>query len=353
MKTSDFDYRYPETLVGLGTSAQGPDSRLLCVSRSRNEISHHQVGDLTELLSSSDVLVINTTKVIPARFKMRKLSGELLEGLWVGSRESEPLCWLKGKLKAGDRLQFDQLGEIKIKERSGREALLETSLPSFVQWLKKNGLPPLPPYIRQARQAQNLEESFLSDSEYYQSIFAKSENGYSVAAPTASLHFNEALFDQLKAKGVEVLEVVLNVGIGTFAGIEVEDISEHQMHAEMVEISPDVWRQIKQKREAGSKIVALGTTAMRALESAAALPDEKLLESSFETRLFISPGFQFQIVDKLITNFHQPRSSLLVLVASFMEPGKESLEGNWRRAYNEAIERSYRLFSFGDAMLIE
>lgn len=353
MKTSDFNYRYPETLVGLGASAQGPDSRLLRFSRARNEISHHRVEDLTTLLSSSDVLVINTTKVIPARFKMRKSSGELLEGLWVGSRGSEPLCWLKGKLKAGDVLVFEQLGELKIKERSGREALLEVSLPAFVEWLKKNGLPPLPPYIRQARQAQKLEESFLSDAEYYQSIFAKSENGYSVAAPTASLHFNEDLLNRIKKKGVQVYEVVLNVGIGTFAGIEVEDLSEHQMHAETVEISPHVWTQIKQKKQEASKIVALGTTAMRALESAAALEDERLLESSFETSLFISPGFQFQIVDKLITNFHQPRSSLLVLVASFMEPGKEVVEGSWRRAYDEAIEKSYRLFSFGDAMLVE
>jgi len=311
-------------------------------------IEHLHFRGFPELLRGGDLLVLNETRVIPARVHGRRIpSGGEVELLFLrpahGShydpRASRWLALAKpGKrLRAGERVGFGELGEATIRDVHDdgvREVELKLSV-DFETFLARAGELPLPPYVT---------ESSSEAQAGYQTIFARDPG--SVAAPTASLHFTQAIFERLKSKGVEIAKLSLDVGLGTFRPLQTERLEEHVMHSECYSIPEDTARAIALAKEEGRRVIAAGTTAMRALE-ASALKHGTVSAARDETDLFIQPGFQFMVVDALLTNFHLPRSTLLVLVCAFA--GRERI----LRAYAEAIEQRYRFFSFGDAMFIE
>jgi len=347
MKLSDFHYELPEELIAHHPAGRRSDSRLLCMDRRSGALEHRIFHQLPELLTDRDLLVFNNTRVIPARLLGAKETGGRLEALLerVLSRD-EALVQLRASKPPGPgtRLFFDARrdGRVPLEaEVLGRENeffrlrfLASAALPDV---LDGYGHMPLPPYIRR--------EDGPEDEERYQTVFG--ERSGAVAAPTAGLHFDEALLSRLREQGVESATVTLHVGSGTFQPVRVENISEHRMHSEWIEVSREVCDQVRACRQRGGRVVAVGTTAVRSLESAA-LGSKNGLPRPVrgETDIFIYPGYDFQAVDAMITNFHLPGSTLILLVSAFA--GRE----NVLAAYREAVARRYRFFSYGDAMLI-
>ena len=343
MKVSLFDYHLPEKLIAQYPLPGRDESRLLVLNRSTEDIQHAAFAQLPEFLSSGDLMVLNNTKVIPARLIGRKertggeveillLSPYEREGLWEALVKRSSRIAIGTRVIFGDgRLVAKVLGKT---ETQGRLIQFDHN-GNLSGLLKEFGRPPLPPYIK--REAED------GDRERYQTIYAK-KNG-AVAAPTAGLHFTEDLFARMEAKHIKAVELTLHVGLGTFQPVRARNVEEHDLHAEDLEITSDVARQINETKVSGGKIVAVGTTAVRALESSVDDSDH-VLPRSGSTNVFIYPGYKFRVVDALVTNFHLPRSTLLMLVSAFA--GREFV----MEAYREAVKKRYRFYSYGDAMLI-
>ena len=339
MKTSDFYYDLPEELIAQSPLLDRSASRLLCLDKTDGHFYHRQFADIIEELKMGDVLVRNHTRVLPARLIGKKVGGQaLVEVLLLKQVENQKDTW-EALVRPGKRLKVGT--EVNFSDRMTCRILSETDSGRLMQFyydgvfyehLYASGKMPLPPYIK-----ENLE-----DKERYQTIYAKVEG--SAAAPTAGLHFTEEIFKALEAKGVIIKDVLLHVGLGTFRPVKVEDVSEHVMHKEYFEIPEDTANTVNLAKKEGRRVIAVGTTSARALESASS---EGVLQAiKGETGIFIYPGYEWQIVDALITNFHLPESTLMMLVSALAS--KESI----MRAYEEAIKEKYRFFSFGDAMFI-
>jgi S-adenosylmethionine:tRNA ribosyltransferase-isomerase len=337
-QTSDFDYTLPESLIAQYPLEERAASRLLSIGRDTGSVEHLDFHSTLDLLQPGDLLVKNNTRVIPARIYGRKATGGKLECLVERVLSSHAvLAHLKVSKSPGPgtRLYFADDVEVEVIGREGALFQLQfLTEETALDVLHKYGEIPLPPYMKRSPVA--------SDSERYQTVFGYKEGA--VAAPTASLHFDQALLDALVEKGVQQAEVTLHVGAGTFQPVRTESLQEHVMHQEYMEVSQDVCDAIAETKQRGGRIVALGTTVVRCLETAAKTGE--LAPYKGETQLFITPGYQFQCVDALITNFHLPKSTLLMLVCAF---GGYS---NIMSAYSTAIEEQYRFFSYGDAMFI-
>ncbi|BAU57887.1 S-adenosylmethionine:tRNA ribosyltransferase-isomerase [Halorhodospira halochloris] len=341
MHKSDFHYQLPERLIAERPAQRRTDSRMLVLERSSGEIADRQFTDLLNYLRPGDLLVLNDTRVIPARLAARKSSGGAVEVLLeriVDPDNGEILCHLRANRapKPGAVIILPEGVEADVEGRAGRlfRLKLRNVDRDLIDYLERVGRVPLPPYIRRQDDA--------CDRERYQTVFAARPGA--VAAPTAGLHFDERMLEELRALGVEITQVTLHVGAGTFTPVDSEDLTAHQMHAEYLDVSAQAVSAIDAARERGGRVVAVGTTVVRALESAAA--QGQLRPYSGETDLFITPGFRFRVVDVMLTNFHLPESSLLMLVSAF--GGYEQVMA----AYRHAVEQEYRFFSYGDAMLL-
>ena len=347
-KTSDFDYDLPGELIAQAPMAQRDQSRLMVLDRATGQVSHHVFSELPELLGEGDLLVINDTYVIPAKFSCRRRSGGRIEGLFL--RELSTGRWevmLKGaaRCKVDEKLSFVEESQvaIKLQNRLG-EGLWHVAVHppcDAVELLERVGTTPLPPYIHR-------DHPDSRDSLTYQTIYASRPGA--VAAPTAGLHFTEDVLADLRSRQIDSVNVTLHVGLGTFAPVKAEQLDRHKMHSEWYELSAATAKTITAAKNHGRRIVAVGTTAVRVLETAAA--EGPLEARSGWTDLFIYPPGEFRIVDALLTNFHLPRTTLLMLVAAFCNPGSTDGIKIIKDAYAEAIRQKYRFYSYGDAMLI-
>ena len=343
MKKSDFHYELPEALIAQAPLAERSASRLLLVPPGDDALSDLGVRDLPSLLQPGDLLVFNDTRVIPARLFGTKATGGrvefLIERLLPGNEARAQLGFSKPP-KPGSRIALDAGGEVEVLGREDSFWHLRFHVgESLEQWLQHAGRLPLPPYIQR--------EPGADDAERYQTVFAR-EIG-AVAAPTAGLHFDDALLDALRERGVQFGHVTLHVGAGTFQPIRVEDIRDHRMHSEWLNVGAELVQQVRRTRAAGGRIIAVGTTVLRALESATSTNeagDGELHPFAGETNIFIFPGYRIRSIDALLTNFHLPESTLLMLVSAFA--GKERVFA----AYAHAVREKYRFFSYGDAMLL-
>lgn len=339
MLVNDFDYPLPPELIAQHPVEPRDHSRLLVLNRSEKSIADRIFYELPSFLSPGDLLVFNDTKVIPARLFAEKERGSarievfLLKQLSGSSWE----CLVRpGKrVKPGVKLLFAEgvTGKVRETTAAGGRIIEFPGEFDFREWLGRVGQTPLPPYITEA----------LADPGRYQTIYAKAEG--SVAAPTAGLHFTEGLLQELTERGVKTGFLTLHVGLGTFRPVQTERVEEHLMHSEFFMLPPTLVEQIGATKKAGNRVIAVGTTVVRVLESQAD-PEGRLKAGSGETAIFIYPGYQFKVVDGLITNFHLPRSTLLMLVSAFA--GREFI----LESYAHAVQNRYRFFSFGDAMLI-
>jgi len=353
LKTFDFDYRLPESSIAQTPAEPRDSSRLLVLHRDSGELEHRIFRDVTDYLRAGDLLVLNQTRVIPARIFARKQTGGRVELLLLRRRDEliwESLVGGKG-LRVGTLVRVEEGPEVEIIEiLEGSERLIKFSEP-IEPYFSKVGNVPLPPYIHEK----------LNDPERYQTVYAK-EPG-SAAAPTAGLHFTPRLLEELQVKGVNITYVTLHVGLDTFAPVTEDDPETHKIHTEWCELSQETADLINRTKQSGGRVIAVGTTSVRTLESAAIenqkseivnrqSPIENTNHSSLitafsgSTSLFILPGYSFKVVDVMITNFHLPRSTLLMLVSAFA--GREKI----LETYATAIEEGYRFYSFGDAMLI-
>jgi S-adenosylmethionine:tRNA ribosyltransferase-isomerase len=340
-RTSHYDFALPRELIAQHPLAERDASRLMVVNRATQEISHHVFRDVADLIAPADVLVVNRTRVMRARLLGTRASGAPAEILLLkplGDGRYEAMVSPGGKLRPGRRVDIAPgfVAEIlEITERRTRIVRLTSDTLPLDAAIERFGHVPLPPYMERADSAEDVDR--------YQTVFAR-ESG-SVAAPTAGLHFTDALLDRLAATGAARAEVLLHVGAGTFKPVEVDDPAEHVMHEEWYSISDDTARTINERRAAGGKVWAVGTTSVRTLESAAG-DDGRIRPGEAETRIFIRPPYRFRAVDRLVTNFHLPRSTLIMLVAAFA--GYDLT----MRAYETAIAERYRFYSYGDAMAI-
>lgn len=338
---SAYDYDLPQRLIAQNPVEPRDASRLLLVERAEERVSHHIFRDLPDFLQPGDLLVLNDTKVIQARLRGTKVSGGArVEVLLLKPLSDDWRNW-EGLVRPGRKLQPGQ----EVCLANGQVLLIEERLPEGLRKitfqgnrdvrsiLSEVGEMPLPPYIKETD----------APPERYQTVYARNEG--SSAAPTAGLHFTESLFDSLEKKGIERAWVTLHVGLGTFRPVKVQDIREHPMHEELCLVPEETVEAIRRTRERGGRVIAVGTTVVRTLESRAG--QEGLPRVGYgNTRLFIFPGYSFKIVDAMVTNFHLPQSTLLMLVSGFA--GYELT----MRAYRQAVDEDYRFFSFGDAMLI-
>lgn len=343
VRVSDFDYELPEELIAQVPTPRRRDSRLLVLDPESGRVAHRTFPDIADHLAPGDLVVANDTRVIRGRFLATKPTGGrveiLIERILAPDRV---LAWLRSsrKPKLGTLLSVDGSvdGGGGFVVRSRREELFELEIAGtdgVERLIERAGAVPLPPYIRRAADD--------GDAERYQTVYARRPGA--VAAPTAGLHFDETLLAALAARGVEIAHVTLHVGAGTFAPIRGESVQSHALHCEWVEVSAAVCEAIARARARGGRVVSVGTTTLRALESAAAGGEVRPMRG--ETELFIYPGYEFRCVDVLLTNFHLPRSSLLLLVCAF--GGTGPVLG----AYREAVAQRYRFFSYGDAMLLQ
>ncbi len=338
MRLSDFDYELPQELIAQQPLSKRSDSRLLRLDR-LGEIQDLRFPRLADLLEPGDLLIFNDTRVMKARLFGRKDSGGKVEILVERLLdEHRALAHIRASKspKPGGRIRLEQGEPIEVESRQNGLFVLTTRVDGgFSALMQRHGHMPLPPYIDRADDAQ--------DESRYQTVYASREGA--VAAPTAGLHFDQAMLDRLAEKGIDQGRVTLHVGAGTFQPVRVENLQEHVMHSEYLEVGAAVCEQIQTTRDKGGRVVAVGTTSVRSLESAAA--DGVLKPYTGETRLFITPGYEFRVVDAMITNFHLPESTLLMLVSAF------SGHANIMRAYEHAVGRKYRFFSYGDAMFLE
>ena len=340
MKTSDFDYELPEELIAQHPAAQRDDSRLLVMDKYTGTVEHRVFRDIVNYLHAGDVLVLNNTKVIPARiFGVKEGGSAKIEVLLLKRDDDLPNTWEvlvhPGKrAKVGTVIDFGEgrlKGEVIANTSAGRKVTFRFD-GIFEEILEELGTMPLPPYIHEQ----------LEDQNRYQTVYAKVDG--SAAAPTAGLHFTTELLETLRQNGIEIEEVLLHVGLGTFKPVSEEDIEDHEMHSEYYEISQETADRINKAKAEGRRIISVGTTSTRALESAA--KDGRLQAGSGWTNIFIYPGYKWQIIDGLITNFHLPKSTLMMLVSAL------STREHILAAYKEAVAQRYRFFSFGDAMFI-
>ncbi len=343
MRTRDFDYHLPSHLIAQHPAIPRDSSKLLIYRPANDEIVHTHFRNIDKFLPSDTLLVINQTRVIPARFWAKKPTGAQIEVLAL--QETAPatftaFCKPGKRLKQGDIIQTIKGNYTLEIVDTGMEFTLKIVSPvTFSTLLKNIGVMPLPPYIKR----EPYDPDYLYDEKKYQTVYAR--NAGSVAAPTAGLHFTTELLSRLKKNGVEITRLTLHVGAGTFLPVKTEDVRQHVMHEEWVEISSKTAQTINQARESNRPVIAVGTTCVRALETAAV---EKGLIEPFKgkTSLMILPGYEFKAITGMITNFHLPRSTLLMLVCALA--GKDKI----LNLYQEAIEREYRFYSYGDAMLI-
>lgn len=339
MNTNDFDYYLPEELIAQTPLKDRSSSRLLVLDRKTGEITHRHFKDIIDYLDNNDVLVLNDTKVIPARlFGVKEDTEAHIEVLMLkdmGNDVWQCLCKPARRVKVGTVVSFGE-GLLKAicqsEDEDGIRYFKMVYEGIFLEILDKLGTMPLPPYIHE----------HLEDKDRYQTVYAK--NPGSAAAPTAGLHFTKEILDKLEKKGVTICYITLHVGLGTFRPVAVEDVTKHKMHSEFYSISAEVANKLNEAKKNGKRIVAVGTTSTRTLESAY---DNGFKEVSCWTDIFIYPGYQFKAIDAQITNFHLPKSTLIMLVSAFA--GKDKI----MNAYNEAVKEKYRFFSFGDSMFIK
>ena len=341
MKTSDFYYDLPQELIAQDPLEDRSASRLMVLSRETGEISHHHFYEIGEFLRPGDCLVLNNTKVIPARlYGVKEGTGALIEVLLLKRHSAdtwETLVKPGKKARPGTVLQFGGgllRAEVVDVVEEGNRLIRFTYEGIFEEILDQLGQMPLPPYITHE----------LKDKNRYQTVYAKWDG--SAAAPTAGLHFTKELLQKLSDKGVRIAQITLHVGLGTFRPVKVEDVTQHHMHSEFYQIDEQAAALINETRTAGGRVICVGTTSCRTLESAAG-PDGTVRPCSGWTEIFIYPGYTFKIMDGLITNFHLPESTLVMLVSAFA--GKDHV----MKAYETAVKERYRFFSFGDAMFIE
>lgn len=341
MRVDEFDYPLPEELIATEPASRRDESRLLVLHRSNGLIEHRSFSDILHYLHKGDTLVLNNTRVMKARLMGHRETGGKAEMLVLRNLDdSRLLCLIgtRGHVKRGEVFVFAN-GHLKIrilhKDEIGQYTV-EVLKGDVRKAMKEYGLVPLPPYITKKRGSPLTTDL---DEERYQTVYAKVEG--SAAAPTAGLHFTNKLLKKIKNLGVNILYVTLHIGYDTFRPVKTETVEQHKMHKEFYTVGEDVWTQIRETRERGGRVFAVGTTTVRTLESVA-----RTDRLAGETDLFIYPPFQFKVVDCLITNFHLPRSTLLMLVCAF--GGKEYVLA----AYREAIEHRYRFYSYGDAMLL-
>lgn len=337
-RLADFDYPLPAELVAQHPARERTGSRLLHLDGASGAIADLLFPDIAALIAPGDLLVVNDTRVIKARLHGRKDSGgevEMLVERVIDSHRALAQVRASKPLKPGRTVSLADDLDVEVVGRADEFFELRFPGEGVMAALDLHGEVPLPPYITHA--------AVSDDESRYQTVYAQVPGA--VAAPTAGLHFDDALLASLKAKGVEVASVTLHVGAGTFQPVRVDDVSQHVMHSEWYSVPPATVEAIARTRARGGRVIAVGTTALRALESAAG--GGELRAGSAETRLFVTPGYRFNVIDRLITNFHLPKSTLLMLVSAFA--GADNI----RRAYAHAIARRYRFFSYGDAMLLE
>lgn len=339
MNISEFDFDLPEELIAQHAVNPRDHSKLLVLNKEKKEIEHKRFYNIIDYLKKDDVLVINRTKVIPARLYGRKDTGTVLECFLLKRYDLytwEVLLKPAKRLKIGQKVVFSEnLLEaelIEIKE-DGNRVLKFNYKGNFEEILDKLGEMPLPPYITEK----------LEDKNRYQTVYAK--EGESVAAPTAGLHFTEELIERIREKGIIIAEVFLDVGLGTFRPVQTENVNDHIMHSEKYWVPKETTEIVNNAKRNGNRVIAVGTTSVRTLESSVNEKDE-LIENTSETNIFIYGNYKFKIVDAIITNFHLPKSTLIMLISAF--GGKDFVFG----AYKEAVKEKYRFYSFGDSMFI-
>lgn len=341
MQVEDFDFYLPEELIAQTPLADRTSSKLLVLDKDSGEVTHHTFKDIVDEFQAGDCLVLNDTRVLPARLMgVKEETGANIEVLLLKQTEDdvwETLVKPAKRVKIGTVVSFGEgllRAECVGETNHGGRIFKFVYEGIFYEILDQLGDMPLPPYIREK----------LDDKDRYQTVFAK-ERG-SAAAPTAGLHFTEELLDEIRAKGVEIVFITLHVGLGTFRPVSVDSIDEHEMHAEFYRLSRETADTINRVKEAGGRIISVGTTSTRTLETVANKFDGKLQEDSGWTSIFIFPGYEFKCIDGLITNFHLPKSTLVMLVSALTSRDKIL------NAYNLAVQHQYRFFSFGDAMFI-
>lgn len=378
LRVAELEYELPESAIAAAPVSPRDSARLMVVDRARGVVEHVRVRDLRGILASGDLLVRNSTVVLPARFRgVRADTGGRVEGLYLSDEpargdDPRPRCRVLLKMRRhtpGARIElFDPAGAesgvtLELLERapaqtedaeSGGWVVRVHARSNAAEWLMRVGLTPLPPYILGARRRAGVDVPDAHDRADYQTVFAaepdeaaqRPEHG-SVAAPTAGLHFTPELLGELAARGVECADVVLHVGLGTFKPVETEFVEQHPMHEEWCTVPRTTAEAIDAARGRGGRVVAIGTTAARTLESFGSTQEMRTV-GSHSTRLLITPGYRFRHVDALMTNFHLPRSTLMAMVAAMLPGGAAQL----RELYAEALARGYRFYSYGDAMLV-
>lgn len=343
MQTSDFDYFLPPELIAQHPASPRDSSRLLFYDRNSDSLNHQVFSDIVDCLPENTMLVFNQSKVISARFWAEKLTGASIEILYLNAEPDhcfKALCKPGKRLKPGDVLIVPNTPfrfEVMVK---GKECLLKNlNAVSMFDILDQIGVMPLPPYIKRAKN----DPGYQVDQQKYQTVYAQ-EKG-SVAAPTAGLHFTQPLLEKMKAKGIALEYVTLHVGAGTFMPVQTDRIEDHPMHSEWYSVSDQSALNINRAKMDGKKIIAVGTTSIRTLESASS-SNGVLTAGSDSTDIMISPGYSFKMIDGMITNFHLPKSTLIMLVSAYL--GREKTLDLYRRA----VEQKYRFYSYGDAMLL-
>ncbi len=364
MLTADLHYHLPPDLIATHPAHPRDTAKLMVIDRQADRVLHRRVCDLPRLIGDTDqlpsaprpgdLLVFNRTRVLPASFTGRRVAtGGGVTGLYLESRRDPDAClWQvmlesRGKPQENERIALDSNSHLVLENRLGNGQWLARleSPEDTLALLDRIGSPPLPPYIRRQRRAQNQPEVQPEDKQSYNTVYAAQPG--SVAAPTAGLHFTPQLLSQLEDAGLKKAFLTLHVGLGTFAPVRTDRVEDHPIHEEWVSIPASTIQSLRDARTAGRRVIPVGTTTVRALES---LPDPLPAQGDFttKTKLFIQPGFKFRFTDALMTNFHLPQSTLLALVAAMPGVGLDRIK-NW---YQQAIDQSYRFYSYGDAMLI-
>ncbi|MCF6247078.1 MAG: tRNA preQ1(34) S-adenosylmethionine ribosyltransferase-isomerase QueA [Desulfobacula sp.] len=351
-KLSDYGYDLPKARIAQTPCKNRSDARLLHINRAKTSLTHHRFDQLTKLLRKDDLLVINNTRVVPARLLGKKKTGGRVEVLIIdyasgiqcleenGYFQCDCLVKASKSPGAGERVFFENDVQARIIQRKGYISEVRfLNGPGFVEFLKNTGKIPLPPYIHRDTGVQHQ-----ADNEDYQTVYAQKEGA--VAAPTAGLHFTQSLMKALSKKGIEFAPITLHVGYGTFVPVRVDDIRDHEIHSEFFSLSNESAKKINTAKKTGRRVVAVGTTSVRTLEYLSCDTGIVTAKSGM-CDLFIYPGYTFRCVDAVITNFHLPESTLLMLVSAF-HTRKKMLE-----AYKTAVDKEYRFFSYGDAMLID
>ena len=347
MLVSEFDYNLPENLIAQIPADKRENSKMMVLERNTNKIQHKHFFDIVDLIDENSILVLNNTKVMPARlYGTKEETGAKIEVFLLkqlNGKKWETLIKPSKRIKEGTIIKISDELSAKAIEKTEEDGGWIVELiyeGNILEVLHRNGNIPLPPYIERKLANEDIKKL---DFERYQTVYAKDEG--SVAAPTAGLHFTKEILQKLKNKGVEIDYVTLNVGLGTFRPVKCENILEHKMHSESFEISDDTAKRINEAKAKGKKLIAVGTTTVRTLETA--YQKYGCIKACHDdSELFIYPPYEFKVIDELITNFHLPKSTLLMLVSALA--GKDFIF----KAYNEAIENNYRFFSYGDCMFI-